>query len=101
VSDQPTSRPADPQPSDPQPSDPQPSDPEPADPEQAVVEAETPDTMQVEAARLLANDAREPLRDRGFGDRQIERWANTYVAEYGSGNVEGFLAWIAREERTA
>jgi hypothetical protein len=49
----------------------------------------------------LANDARDELRDQGFGDRQIDRWANTYVADHGSGDLETFLAWIAREERTS
>ena len=87
-------------PADPQPADPSRADPQPADPEQVGVEPETPDMMQVEAARLLANDARDQLRDRGFDDRQIDRWANTYVAEHGSGDLDTFLAWVAREERT-
>lgn len=82
------------------PADPPPADPPPADPEQVGVEPETPDMMQVEAARLLANDARGRLRDRGFDDRQIERWANTYIAEYGSGDVDTFLSWVARQART-
>lgn len=56
--------------------------------------------MQVEAARLLANDARGELHARGFDDWQIDRWADTYVAEEGSGDVETFLTWIARQERT-
>lgn len=73
---------------------------EPADPEDAGVEPETPDAMQVEAARLLANDARDELRDRGFHDRQIEEWANTYVAEHGSGDVAAFLTWISGLEHT-
>jgi hypothetical protein len=86
--------------SEPQPGEPEPTDPQPADPEQVGVEPETPDVMQVEAARLLANDARDQLRDRGFGDRQIDRWANTYVADHGSGDLDTFLSWVARQERT-
>jgi hypothetical protein len=56
--------------------------------------------MQLEAARLLANDARDELRDRGFGDQQIDEWAKTYVAEHGSGDVPTFVAWIAQTERS-
>jgi hypothetical protein len=56
--------------------------------------------MQLEAARLLANDARDELRDRGFGDEQIDEWAKTYVAEHGSGDVPTFMAWIAQAERS-
>jgi hypothetical protein len=83
---------------DPQPDDPPISELEPADPEEVGVEPETPDAMQLEAARLLANDARAELRDRGFDDRQIDRWANTYVAEHGTGDLGTFLSWVARQE---
>lgn len=71
----------------------------PAAPEDVGVPEETPEAMQVEPARLLANDARPQLRDRGFADRQIDEWANTYVAEHGSGDVDAFVAWIATQER--
>jgi hypothetical protein len=84
-----------------EPHTPRSDEPEPAHPEEAGVEPETPDAMQLEAARLLANEARDDLRDQGFDDRQIDRWANTYVADHGSGDVETFLAWIVREERTS
>jgi hypothetical protein len=77
-----------------------PADPAPADPEKVGVRPETPDAMQLEAARLLANDARDELRDRGFGDQQIDEWAKTYVAEHGSGDVPTFVAWIAQTERS-
>jgi hypothetical protein len=82
------------------PADPESADPAPADPEKAGVQPETPDAMQLEAARLLANDARDELRDRGFGDEQIDEWAKTYVAEHGSGDVPTFMAWIAQAERS-
>ena len=79
---------------------PQPTaDPVPADPEEAGVPERSPDAMQVEAARLLANDARDELRGRGIEDGQIERWATTYVAEHGSGDVQTFTAWIEQQEK--
>jgi hypothetical protein len=67
---------------------------EPARPEEEGVPDRSTDPMQLEPARLLANDARVHLRDQGFDDEQILAWATTYVAEYGSGGVEEFLAWI-------
>jgi hypothetical protein len=69
-------------------------EPIPSDPEDHGVEEEWPDQMQVEPARLLANDARAPLRDRGFDDDQIDSWARTYVAEEGSGDLDTFLRWV-------
>jgi hypothetical protein len=53
-----------------------------------------PDAMQLEPARLLANDARAELRSRGFDDDDIDAWAKTYVEEVGPGDVEAFVAWI-------
>jgi hypothetical protein len=71
---------------------------EPGRPAEHGVREREPDPMQLEAARLLANDARATLHDQGFDDDEIERWAITYVAEHGAGDVEGFLAWIDREQ---
>lgn len=71
----------------------------PADPDVVGVGHEAPDPMQVEAARLPANDVRPELRDRGFDDPQINEWADTYVAQQGSGDAETFIAWIAEQER--
>lgn len=51
--------------------------------EEFGVETETPDLAQIEAARLLANEARDVLQARGFSDDQIRHWADTYVAEEG------------------
>ena len=73
--------------------------PQPVDPPEADVEEAVPPPMQVEAARLLANDARERMRDLGFDDDQIDAWAKTYIAEFGSGGVEELLGWIAERER--
>ncbi|MGH2735737.1 MAG: hypothetical protein ACRDKZ_09160 [Actinomycetota bacterium] len=76
------------------------SKPDPMQPEQAGVAKESPEAMQIEGAELLANDAREELRRAGFEDEEIDRWAETYIAEEGSGDVASFVAWInAREKR--
>ncbi len=72
---------------------------EPAHPEETGVPDEVPDAMQIEAANLLANKARSILRDQGFNDEQIDAWATTYTAEFGSGDVHQFLAWIAEEQQ--
>lgn len=66
----------------------------PEEPEEAGVAPETPDLAQLEAARTLANDARPMLKDAGFDDDQIEKWAETYIADEGSGDVDTFVAWI-------
>jgi hypothetical protein len=71
----------------------------PAEPEQEGVREEAPDQMQYEAARMLANDAKPRLHGQGFDDDQIRAWASTYVAEFGSGSVDEFLAWIDAEQR--
>jgi hypothetical protein len=47
---------------------------------------------------VLANDAREQLSARGFGDEQIRKWADAYIERFGAGEVEQFIAWIEREE---
>lgn len=74
--------------------------PEPGDPEEYGVESETPDLAQIEAARLLANDARQQLRARGFSDEQIRHWAETFVAEEGgTADLPDFLDWIESRER--
>ncbi len=67
---------------------------EPERPEEAGVEETTPPTMQVEGASGLANDARPLLEGKGFSEDEIRRWANTYIAEVGSGDLESFVAWI-------
>jgi hypothetical protein len=53
----------------------------------------------IEGARLLADEARERLGRSGFTDAQIDAWAETYVADEQSGDVEGLVAWIAEQER--
>jgi hypothetical protein len=58
------------------------------------VEERVPDLAQIEGARLLANEARPFLEHCGFEDSQIVHWALTYIADEGSGDLEGFLDWI-------
>ena len=54
--------------------------------------------MQLEGARVLADDAKPLLEGKGFTDDQIRRWADTYIAEVGSGDVESFIAWIDQQQ---
>ena len=53
-----------------------------------------PELAQIEGAHLLANESREFLTGCGFDDTQILEWAETYIAEQGSGSVATFVAWI-------
>ena len=53
-----------------------------------------PELAQIEGAHLLANESREFLTGCGFDDTQILEWAETYIAEEGSGSVATFVAWI-------
>jgi hypothetical protein len=76
-------------------------EPEPTRPEDVGVAEEVPELMQIEGARTLGNDARERLHADGFDDQQIDAWAETFIAEVGSGTVDQFVAWIATQERNA
>lgn len=73
-------------------------EPEPTNPEDVGVEEEIPDLGNIEGARLLGNDARERLHADGFDDAQIDAWAETFIAEIGSGTVDEFVEWIVRQE---
>ena len=75
------------------------SEPVPAKPEDVGVAEEIPELGNIEGARLLGNEARERLHADGFDDEQIDEWAETFIAEVGSGDVDEFVAWIKREER--
>jgi hypothetical protein len=70
------------------------AEPRPGEPEEHGVPTRQPAAMQLEPARLLANDARGELRSRGFDDDDIDAWAKTYVEEVGPGDVAAFVAWI-------
>jgi len=75
------------------------NEPVPESPAQAGVTEEIPSELgQIEGARMLGNDARDRLRADGFTDRQIDQWAETYVAENGGGEVDEFVEWIRAQE---
>jgi hypothetical protein len=74
------------------------ADPRPGEPEEHGVPTRDPDAMQLEPAKLLANDARAELRSRGFDDDDIDAWAKTYVEEVGPGDVASFVTWIDRRQ---
>jgi hypothetical protein len=80
------------------PEEPSPEEPFPEDPADAGVQEKIPDLGNIEGARLLGNDARRRLHADGFDDEQIDAWAETFIAEVGSGDVDEFVAWIARRE---
>ena len=65
------------------------------------VEERTPELAQLEGAHLLANEARPFLTDCGFDDTQILHWAETYISEVGSGDVDSFVVWIHEAEALA
>lgn len=70
----------------------------PEDPVEAGVAEQEPDSGHIEGARLLANDAREFLRARGFDDEQIRERAEAYISERSNGDVDGLLGWIVDRE---
>jgi hypothetical protein len=74
------------------------SDLTPEEPHEAGVPEKVADQSHEEGARILADEARDELSKRGFTDQQIREWAETYIAEEGSGSVEGLIEWIARKE---
>jgi hypothetical protein len=74
------------------------SDLTPEEPHEAGVPEKVADASHEEGARVLADQARERLEDRAFTDQQIREWAETYIAEEGSGSVDGLIAWIAERE---
>lgn len=71
------------------------------EPHDVGVNDRDPDVAHAEAAHLLADEAHELLRARGFTDRQILHWADAYVRAEHSGDVDLFLAWIYAREHGA
>ncbi|HSG80334.1 MAG TPA: hypothetical protein VLD62_12185 [Acidimicrobiia bacterium] len=65
------------------------------------LEERCPDLAQIEGAHLLANKARPFLEGCGFDDSRILKWAELYICEEGSGDVESFVAWIHSAQRVA
>ena len=74
---------------------------DPVDPEapeaEGLTEPELP-AVDIEGARLLANEARERLHADGFDDDQIEAWVRVYFEQGHEGSVEGLLAFIEAEQ---
>ena len=68
--------------------------PIPGHPHEIGVEEIHSDLSHIEGAHLLANASRGFLKGCGFDDDQILEWAETYIAEKGSGTVRTFIAWI-------
>jgi len=69
-------------------------------PRDAGVPEEIPAELgAIEGARILGNEARDRLHQDGFSDQQIDQWAETFIAEVGSGTVDDFIAWIANQQR--
>lgn len=73
----------------------------PEHPEDAGLERHIPDSSHFEGAELLANEARPLLRQKGFDDDEILEWAETYIADVGSGDVESFIEWTAAREKSS
>jgi hypothetical protein len=54
--------------------------------------------VDVEGARLLANEARARLRADGFDDDEVDAWVRVYFEQGHEGTVEGLLAFIEAEQ---
>ncbi len=65
-----------------------------SDPEEAQ-----PEAAEVESARLLANQAREPLAAQGLSDDQIRRLADEFIALGRGNDLNGFVGWAKEEGR--
>lgn len=70
----------------------------PEPPHSAGVTEAVPESDGIEGAHVLADEARECLRPAGFTDREIDTWAEAYVAGEHSGDVESFVTWISDHE---
>ena len=66
-------------------------------PEEVGIDERTPDFSRIEGAQILADQARESLRRAGFTDEEIRKWAETFIAERGSGELDNFLDWVRTE----
>jgi hypothetical protein len=76
-------------------------EPRPERPRDVGVEEDAPDSLSaLEGARVLANEARERLRADGFSDTDIDRWADAFLAEKGTGEVDDLVEWIKRREQS-
>jgi len=53
----------------------------------------------IDDAQLLARKARPFLQGYGSSERQIQKWADTYVDRMGSVDVKSFVEWIHLRQR--
>ena len=65
--------------------------------DEGLSEPELPE-VDVEGARLLANEARERLQAEGFDDDEIEAWVRVYFEQQHEGTVDGLIRFIADEQ---
>ena len=65
--------------------------------QEGLTEPELPE-VDVEGARLLANEARDRLHADGFDDDQIDAWVRVYFEQGHEGSVDGLVAFIASEQ---
>jgi hypothetical protein len=75
--------------------------PDPVDPDrpedEGLNEPELPE-VDIEGARLLANEARPRLHTDGFDDDEIDAWVRVYFEQGHEGSVAGLLAFIEAEQ---
>ncbi len=74
------------------------ADLQPERPVEEGVPEKTPRDTQTEGAHLLVNEVKDRLQAEGFSEDQIQRWADTYIAEGGTGGGDEFTAWIRRQQ---
>jgi hypothetical protein len=58
-----------------------------------------PEAAEVESARLLANQARDDLRDAGLSDEEIRRLADDYIALDRGEDLATFIDWARSRPR--
>jgi hypothetical protein len=75
--------------------------PDPVDPDrpedEGLGEPELPE-VDIEGARLLANEARPRLHTAGFDDDEIDAWVRVYFERGHEGSVDGLVAFIEAEQ---
>lgn len=71
--------------------------PGPLEPDKRAGDAEPgevqPEAMEVESARLLANQAAPQLRSSGLTDDDVRRLADEFIARDRSEDLETFVVW--------
>ena len=72
---------------------------QPETPAEAGVQERTADAGHEEGARVLADEAYAVLAESGFTAEEVREWAETFIAEEGSGDVDELVAWIREKEQ--